>query len=251
VTATVTPDTPDTEAAISWSGGTAVSGTNLERTVSIGTSAQIPVTASIAGSSAEADIWVIYGSVSILAANGQSDPQGGLTPNSAYFSSVTDHTIYLGPRSGTDPQAPYPPDAWLKYVAVCQLTPSGVHSVISSGFTMNRTQESVTWEDGSPYGGSDFNTGGAYIDDTSNPQLTSLVPDANDCIYDDDAPNVEQNGATSEFETYTNFKELAQWNSTQISSVNMFYMSGVWTSSNPSAFEVGFQSSNQTLPTTP
>jgi hypothetical protein len=254
ITAAVTPYTPDIEAAISWSGGTPVSGNNLQRTVSLTSSAQTPVTASIAGSSATADIWVIWGSISILAANGESDPQGNEKPepgNSVYFSSITDHSIFLGPTSGHDPQSPSTPEAWLKYVAVCQLTPSGIHTVLSSGFNMSRSQDSVTWEDGSPWGGSDGNTGGSYINDTSYAQLQSDVPDTNDCIYDDDAPAAEQYGATSKWETYTNFKEFAQWNSTQISGITGFYMSGVWLAGNPSVFEIGYQSGIQTLPTSP
>jgi len=76
VTASISPDTPANEAALTWSGGTVVTGNLLAVTVPITASAKIPVTATLRTSSATVNIWVVSCAVNIIMRGATTDYPG-------------------------------------------------------------------------------------------------------------------------------------------------------------------------------
>jgi len=168
ITASLCPDDTNAATLLSWSGGQAVSGNPFERQVHKNVSAKTVVTASCCSTSFTANVWIIWGRVSILTS-------GTNPPNAPQFGSVEDGTEILGIRYFDSSNS-----VAGKMCAVGTVTPAGVHSIITNGWGFTQMKWTKTLVDGATYPGWSFPpwTGdGPY----SGFFTTSL--DANDKLY--------------------------------------------------------------------
>jgi hypothetical protein len=216
VEAILNPSIPnaDVPKVLSWSGGSPVEGNNRQRKVSKSSSAHTPVTATVGSNSDYVDIWIIWASVQIQMTS--TTP-----PNAVQFGAAYDGTENLGAKSfavGTM--------AVGKVVPIGTITPSGVNSIISSGFTFDRQRISHDFTDGVKFS-TFFDT--TWQTDPPNPMHQNLTPDVSDQIYDRDAPGIWQGGgATDSYETYNNFRQWITWNGVVISDYAYWYWKGWW-----------------------
>jgi hypothetical protein len=198
-------NSPDEWKKLNWSGdsGSPVPGKANQRKISRSTSKKLHVEAELGGVKDHVDIWVIWATVTIKTT--------GTTPaNAVQFGARYDGTEDLGARSYDGGKK-----AVGKVVPYAKITPAGVHNVVKSGWEFKRERISHDWNDGAKAnpgnGASDYwNT--AWVDDTSSASFQKLVPDADDKIYDRDAPNIAAFGV-NDAETYNNFRQWVAWNS--------------------------------------
>lgn len=217
VEVTLSPNTDAAAVGVTWTGGDPVAGKPRQRKVSKASSAKTTVKATCGTSSADLDVWIIYGTVTIETA--------GTTPtNAVQFGASYDGTENLGAQSYNRGTA-----AVGKVIPIAQLTPAGVHEVLKSGWGFKRQRWSHDFIDEAP----DpvfFDT--AWTGDTSAPGFQNLTPDADDKIYDRDAPNVARAGAKKCYETYNNFRQWIEWNSDvaskQFSDGSKWHWNGKW-----------------------
>ena len=185
-------------ALLSWSGGEQVPGQPRQRRVPKWVSAKTVVTASCCSSNLSAAIWILWGTVTI-------QTSGTTPPNAVQFGTLYDGTENLGGvtyASGTQGRG--------KVVPIAQLTPTGVHTVVTTGWAFKRERWFHTYKDGSQSGINDTN----WTDDTSDASFQNLTPDSDDKIYDRDAPNVASFGATTCTEVYGKLHQWIEWNGT-------------------------------------
>jgi hypothetical protein len=105
-------------------------------------------------------------------------------------------------------------DASGKIVAVAQLTPTGVHNVVSAGWRLLRRRWTHDWRDRkqlTPGNGRHDYWNTTWVDDTE-PGMSALTPDIDDKIYDTDAPNLNSGYASTDCETNNNFEQWVEWN---------------------------------------
>lgn len=252
IEATTEPNTQQVWARLQWSGdtGEAVQGHPNRRRLSRANSRVLRPSVSLAGTNNSVEIWVLGATIEIKS-------RGRVPSNAAPFTSLFgDANQELGPQleeslSGNV----YPGDRYVqnmgargKIVAIAALTPSGVHNVVTSGWTFRRERETRQWNNGQP--GDQTTTG--WEDDTSNPDFLRLTPDANDRIYDTDGPDIRW--GTSSYEIYHNFRQWVEWHSESCSDYGYWHFRARWRA-NPNQSqqiilnEVG--PGQRTLPTNP
>jgi hypothetical protein len=237
IEATTTPNTEACWKQIRWSGNatSAVAGQPNVRSLSRASSGKYHVEAELGGVKDHLDIWVLWGTVTILT--------DGTTPaNSAQFGPQRDGTEKLGAIGYKSFLSNYDEatktftefDAAAGKVAiVATLTPSGVHTVVPSGWALKRELWCHDWSDGKKLKpgnkrGDRWNT--AWVDDTSLPSNLRLTPDAGDKIYDLDAPNIDAGMGGKTYETYNNFRQWVEWNGEVCSDKAPWYWIARWRS---------------------
>ena len=243
VEATTTPNTECCWNQINWSGdsGTAVPGKPNQRKLSRATSKKYHVQAELGGVSDSLDVWVLWATV-------ENKVTGTTPPNAVQFGARYDGTESLGAKSYDGNTK-----AVGKVVPVATITPAGVHDVVKAGWTFKRERMSHDWEDGVKSsvgnGATDYwNT--AWVDDTSSASFQKLVPDADDKIYDRDAPNIAAFG-TDDAETYNNFRQWIEWQGEMCSDKAEWYWQGRWQkSAAPQVILKDVGTGNITLPAT-
>ena len=198
IKATTVPDVAGAWEEIVWTGGEAVpGGTKNKRRVSRGTSAKTNVKASCGATSKDLDVWILWGTVTITMTD--TTP-----PNAVQFGMAYDGTENLGAKSysgGTK--------AVGKVVPIGQLTPTDVKDVVKEGWKFKRDRIWRVCEDGAKSSIWDA----TWTVDTSDPGFQKLKPDADDKIYDRDAPNNLAGGATDCAEVWLNLRQWIEWNS--------------------------------------
>ena len=214
-----TLSTDDTNAAnfIEWTGGVTVPGHPFQRQVSKADSAKTTVTASLGTNNLGLTVWILWSTVTIQTSD--------TTPtNAVQFGTAYDGTENLGGQIYTDAGQVVGVG---KVVPIAQLTPSGLHDLITNGWAFKRERIGRVFIDGTTYL---YET--AWTNDTSFPQYQVLIPDSNDRIYDRDAPNIERFGATSCSEKYGIFRQWIEWNGTpaseQFSAGSQWHHFGKW-----------------------
>jgi len=216
VEATTNPNTPETWQHVQWSGdaGVAVPGHANQRQLSRSVSAHHHVVAELCGASDHVDIWVLWAGV--------ANHTSGTTPaNAVQFGSRYDGTENLGARSYNGGNS-----AVGKVVPVATITPAGVHAVVQSGWSFERQKWRHDFKDGAR---DTSRWDSSWQPDTSYPSFQNLVPDANDKIYDRDAPNIAGfSGVLDSYERYDNFREWVEWNGTRCSDYGGWYWRARW-----------------------
>lgn len=238
VEATTNPNTPDAWNQINWSGdsGTAVPGKPNQRKLSRATSKKYHVEAELGGVTDHVDVWVIWATVTILTS--------GTTPaNAVQFGSRYDQTEKLGAKAYDNGKK-----AVGKVVPVAQITPKGVHNVVKSGWGFKREMKGHVWVDGVRLTSDPRFWTTNWVDDTSDIAFQNLIPDADDKIYDRDAPNIAGFG-TTDSEIYYNFRQWVEWNNERCSDNASWYWKGRWKkSANPQVTLKEVDTGNITLP---
>lgn len=113
-----------------------------------------------------------------------------------------------------------------KVVAVAQLTPPGVGSVVKNGWTFRREVWARNFADGEVMYGRNWSR--AWADDTSDKNYQRLIPQ-NDKIYDRDAPSVNQIALSKRsYEVALNFRQWVEWHGEQCSEYGHWHFQGRW-----------------------
>lgn len=206
VTAKLKPDTDNAAMAVTWSGGSGVSGHPRQRTVSKTLSSVTGVTATCGAESSLLYVWIIWASYTIRL-SGPADP--------LQVCEGKDFTDLVGP--------PFNPGTWrfdlgggttcgpidhdnnamLTYAytigrtqGVCSLTPSGIGKIVVGGagkaWNMTRLRSSIAWDNGGSYFGSVYLTTPSNNQSNHNDQsplnALDLSPASTDKLYDADDP---------------------------------------------------------------
>lgn len=236
ITASLCPSDTNAASKLAWSGGNAVPGNPLQREVHKNASAETIVTASCCSTSITANVWIIWGTVSILTS--------GTNPSNApQFGSVEDGTEILGIRYFDNSNA-----VAGKMCAVGTVTPSGVHSIITNGWGFTQMKWTKTLVDGSIYASWSFPP---WTGDGPNSGFFTTSLDANDKLYTIDGPSfgAGSDGATSSVEMYKNFYDYITWNSQMCSDTNVFWhFEGKWTNSSPQFNSLGVGGGTISIP---
>jgi hypothetical protein len=240
ITANVTPNYTNAAALITWNTNasvTAVSTNPLQVQVSTTISAQTPVTATCCSATFSNDVWILWGSVQILT-NGTNPPNSPAMPAGVPGGNL------LGVQYATGSNY-----AVGKICAIGNITPAGVHNIITNGWNIN-VQRKI---------GLDFGDGLAvpawtFTNWTSDPTITTNIPDTNDNLYLIDGPNIGQFAPyTNSYETYRNFYDYFTWNG-QIccNSNNYWQFQGRWKSNQaPQITLVNVAGGTNGIPTSP
>lgn len=215
VQATTIPNTEDCWKKINWSGdsGNAVPGKPNQRKLSRAAAKHYHVEAELGGVKDHVDVWVIWATVTNLTS--------GTTPaNAVQYGARYDGTENLGAQSYDDGNS-----AVGKVVPVATISPTGVNVVVQAGWSFEREKMRRDFEDGVK-DVSRWDT--AWQNDTSDASFQRIIPDANDKIYDRDAPNISNFGQTDSYERYDNFREWVEWNGTRCSDYAGWYWKARW-----------------------
>jgi hypothetical protein len=222
------PNNQTTWGQVNWTGdqGALVPGHLNQRRFSRASSRRIHVEASLGGVSDHADVWVIWASIQVLT-------QGNVPPNSAQFQpgmrdetqrlgAVTYLTLFSTQYGNRDEDYIQNMGASGKVCLVATILPAGIHSVVSTGFTFRRERQTHAYYNGSRNG--DYTD--TWLNDTSPAFFLRLTPDANDKIYDLDAPDMRYSTHTSE--VYHNMRQWIEWNNTRCSDNAFWYWEVFW-----------------------
>ena len=215
VEATTTPNTEACWNQISWSGdsGEAVPGHPNQRKLSRTSSKKYHVGAELGGVKDHVDVWVLWATVNNLTT--------GTTPaNAVQYGARYDGTENLGARSYNGSNS-----AVGKVVPTATITPAGVNAVVKAGWSFKREKMRRDFQDGAK-DASRWDT--TWQDDTSDASFQKLVPDANDKIYDRDAPDISDFGVRDSYERYDNFREWIEWNGERCSDNAGWYWKARW-----------------------
>jgi hypothetical protein len=198
---------------IKWSGGKAVPDKPNVRSVPRDVAGRYAIKAEFGDASASLTVWIVSATVRIL--TDEPRPKGA----APFDKGSRDGTDKLGPvtyqsivQSVIDEQAGEfvaNMGASGKIAAVGTLSPKGVSKVVSQGWTIRRQLMVHTWVDGikdeSRKAWCDV-----WTDDTSSPAYRREAPDADEQIYDLDAPDIRW--GEKSYETYNNFRQWVEWN---------------------------------------
>jgi hypothetical protein len=232
IEATTEPNTEACWSRINWSGdtGSAVAGRANQRRLARGTSRRYHVQAELGGGSDSLDVWIVWATIEIKM-TGQT-PQNavqfpaGMRDESQRLGTVTYESMF-----GNNYGQAYIRNmgASAKVAPIATLTPSGVHQVITSGWSFRRDLWVHTWVDGAQQSpgnthGSQWTT--ARIDDTSPAMWLRLTPDSGDRIYDLDAPDIRHGNRS--YESYNNFRQWIEWNGERCSDYAGWYWQVRW-----------------------
>jgi hypothetical protein len=214
IEATTAPDNNAGEwKEIKWSGGSAVKDKPNRRTISCDASGHHTVTAELGGAKLSVDLWVVWATVKIetkgdrpkaaapfdKGSRDNSDKLGAVTYKSATSSLIDEAAGVFVDNMGASG----------KVVAVATLQPSGVAKALKAGWSFKRQVLSRIWIDGVKQEDKKTWTK-TWADDTSSPTYQRLTPDADDKIYDLDAPDLRW--GQESYETYNNFQQWVEWN---------------------------------------
>jgi len=214
VQATVAPNVTAVANMITWTGGSAVTGTNLQRTVDGGTSAKTAVTAVIGtDATQEVDIWILWASI----VNQVTNPK---PVNAANFGALLDGTETLGAVDWDMGN-----QAAGKVCPIGTLTPPGVNAVVQAGWNFRRDKWRHDFKDGAR-DATRYDT--TWQGDDSDADFLKLVPDNADKIYDLDGPNIGDFGQTDSYERYDNYRQYIQWNGTLCGDYAGWYWKARW-----------------------
>lgn len=216
VEATTAPNNNEDEwKQIKWGGdsGSAVSGKSNQRKLSRAAAKKYHVEAELGGVKDDLDVWVLWATV--------TNKTTGTTPaNAVQFGARYDGTEKLGAQSYDGGNS-----AVGKIVPVAKIEPAGVHAVVKSGWSFEREKFRRDFKDGAKHAAR-WDT--SWQPDTSYASFQMLTPDANDQIYDRDAPNIANFGVVDSYERYDNFREWVQWNGTRCSDNEGWYWKARW-----------------------
>ncbi len=225
VQATVCPNVAAAASVVTWTGGDAVPGYPLQRSVSKSTSAKTTVTASYGSSSTNCNVWIVWATVSIQTSGSNPSPlsfptnfPGNQLGVQYYYWTFNGNDVAISTNINS---------ANLAIGKVCgvgTITPPGIHGVITNGWSFVQYKMPHLFANGAPYQG-------YYSDDWSidpfSSKYVSLIPTDEDKIYFVDGPPVGKYASDS-FEFYCNFYSYVTWNSEVCSSNSFWHYQGRW-----------------------
>lgn len=193
VKVTVQPDTDTAAAAVTFTGGSAVADQPRQRSVDLFNSVKTEFKATAGKSSKELQVWAIWATIKIK-----------------------DSGDWPGPPLEMPLGVLYKPDkamATKAYGGICAIatvTPPGMNSVVKTKWDMKREIMTHYFKDGTKYDG---HYQDVWIDDTSGPGVKTTTPDAEDKLYDLDAPDCSQyTGVKESVEINFNARQYVTWN---------------------------------------
>jgi hypothetical protein len=192
---------------VTWTGGEAVEGHQLQRRVSKGSSAHTQMIAGCGSSSATGDAWIVWADVTVRHTGNKTVYEAGTdTGNDKEFPYFCPGTS-LGAtnRLGESPK-------YLGWIVEIKgdITPAGIHDVVSSGWDFYQT---VTYID--------------FLDNTNVPSASATnaidtafnsstyqdqTPDPNDEIFALDGPGLLAETDFNYAKTTDNFRVRVRWN---------------------------------------
>jgi hypothetical protein len=233
VEATTDPNTAACWSQIVWSGdtGSPVAGHPNRRQLPRNSSAVLDVHASLGGVSDELSVWIVWGTVQILASgkrpkNAQAHPPKPLGDGSDNLGAIEYDGFTQRQVAG-------------KIVAVATIQPKGIHNIIQAGWVLRRERWTHDWVDGArskPGNKRDNYWNTDWVDDTLT-GMSVLTPDLDDKVYDTDAPNLAS--AVKDFETYNNFRQWLEWNGARASDEGLWYFQARWRNNQVTMKDVG------------
>lgn len=203
---------------ICWSGGEAVATNQLQRRVPKNVSAHTELVASCGGSSATGHVWVLWSDVTVRHTGDKTAYNAGTdTGNDKDFpdycggadlgeeNRLTESPKYLG---------------W-KVEIKADITPAGVHDVVTSGWDFFQTYTMVD-----------------FLNNTNTPTVASnqvdavfnagdfqdQTPDPNDDIFGLDGPGILSEVDFNYYKSTCNFKVWARWNGEYVSSAAQWWI---------------------------
>lgn len=217
VKATTKPDKMSAWKQIQWSGdaGVPVLGKPNQRRIPRAKSKRHRLKASLGGNIAALDVWVIWATVTVRTKASDSIPKGF-----AHFGNLFDGTEKLGAVTYDDGK-----QAAGKIAASAKITPRGIHRVVTKGWKFRRQKHGVRFANGKV--DLKWPTWGDGADD-SKPQFLKLTPDAEDQIYDIDAPTIGGARWNETNEAYINFRQWVEWNGERCSDFEPWYWRAQW-----------------------
>lgn len=223
IEAKTSPDGLDVWRRIKWSGaGERVADKPNQRRLSRAKSKKYRVVASLGGREQHVDVWVLWATITILT-------KGNAPANAARW--TKELAAYGKPADGTDKLGAIPfnngREAVGKIVAVATITPKGIHDVVKDDWGFRRAKEGTIWTDaGTP----EQHSAGwpRWTDDQSPEEAQKLTPDADDKIYDTDAPSEGLTSMWNESQRYINFRQWVEWNGERCSDFALWYWKARW-----------------------
>jgi hypothetical protein len=216
VQATTSPNNNASEwEKIKWSGdsGAEVPGKKNQRKLSRATSKKFHVKAELGGVKDDLYVWVLWADVTILTSS--------TTPaNAVQFGVRYDGTENLGAKSYNGGNS-----AVGKVIPVGTITPVGVNAVVKDGWSFERQKLRRDFKDGVKI---PSRWDMSWQPDNSLARFQKLIPDANDKIYDRDAPNIANFGQVDSYERYDNFRQWVEWDGTRCSNYAGWYWKARW-----------------------
>lgn len=215
VQATTNPNSEDAWKQIKWSGdsGAEVPGKPNQRKLSRANSKKFHVKAELGGVKDDLYVWILWADVTVLTSS--------TTPaNAVQFGASYDGTENLGAISYDSGK-----QARGKVVPVGTITPVGVNAVVKGGWSFERQKLRRDFKDGVKI---PSRWDMSWQPDTSLARFQKLIPDANDKIYDRDAPNIANFGQVDSYERYDNFRQWVEWDGTRCSNYAGWYFKARW-----------------------
>ncbi|HEY1663040.1 MAG TPA: hypothetical protein VGI03_11535 [Verrucomicrobiae bacterium] len=225
---------------IQWTGGESVPGNPMQRRITTTNSVETTITASLDSITNSLNVWVIWATINIQTsgtnpAKAPSFANANVAPGYPFVNQLgVQYYDYSSYAAG-------------QICAVANITPSGVHSIITNGWDVFQMRVSHDFKDGSP---NPMYYDTMWQSDGPGSDFKTVIPDLSDNLYTIDGPNIGP-FASDSYETYNNFYDYITWNSTICCSTNNFwYFEGRWKSSQtPPVTFTGLGTGTNNLPT--
>jgi hypothetical protein len=224
---------PDNDLAewkkIRWTTGNAVPGQPNQRKISRATSKKYHVEASLGGSSAYVDIWIIWAKILIMTSGRRPANAAPFDPDIRFDPDrlgVVTYPVSFPPTSEIDGEEV---DNWAaagRICAVASLTPKKVSAVIRSGWVFEREVQCRDFIDDQENNIAK-SWKGEWVNDRSLPNKIRRVPDDQDKIYDIDGPDIIA-GQSDSYETYNNFRQWIEFDHERCSDFALWFWRARW-----------------------
>jgi hypothetical protein len=229
------------ENQIKWTGGTAVSGNNAERNYSLATSQKYTIDPTLAGhdwAGHNVYLWVIWATVTI-------DDTGTDPADAPKFPPPPE--VYNGQNLGIQYDAAK--DAVdFSNCQEAQMTPSGIHNVISGGCVMKQQREIHVFANVTQHG--QFWDTGWTADGPASGNYTT-APDSGDKVYAIDSPTLHLVGTDTQDDEYGDFRDWEEWDGTTCSDYAYWYFeAGAKATANPQIYFAQGGTGQITIPNT-
>jgi hypothetical protein len=234
VQATTSPaDSPAEWNQLLWSGGTPVAGQPNQRSISRQQSAKVTVKATLAASTAQVTVWVMWATVDVRTSGPRPPRARPWSTGAAFTGGDSCGAFTVQAFTMTE-------NARGQVVVVARLEPPGVGRVTSAGGKSGllKIRRQVTAHDFAE--GKKFSAAKSFVpwaDDDSLPSLTTLDPGPDDTLYDTDGPDLPM--AANSSETYNNFRQWVTFANAPCSNYGTWFFRARWQNQKVTLKELG------------
>jgi len=205
--AALSPNTDGAASLLSWSGGEAVAGHPRQRKVSKAISAKTTVTASCCNTSLSDTVWILWATVTVKHDNSKTSYDAATdTGDQAGFPAYAG-ADELGPVNLLTNPTPYL--GW-KVEIKGQITPVGVHQVITSGWVFYQSLTYVDFLNGTNSPSASGANAPDAVFNSYGSDLEDKTPDSNENIFALDGPGIA--GSFTLYKSTDNFDVWVRWN---------------------------------------